>query len=901
MKNYYFFLLLILPVAAVAQHRDSARALLRGQIQPSDDLLASGLFEVSLPRLKRYALTDAEGRFALPGLPFGTYLFIVRGAAQQADTFRIAVDMDTTSLGILPVTMKGMPEQDLTLHDADGITDPVSEQEQGQPVMAAGPAFAVAAQAWNPLGYRYRGYNRDLDVVYLNGLLVQDMETGGTPRVLWAGLTGTAADAGADPVVSQAPGRFSSFTTTAAAKPRRTSLSYSRANGAWSNSIGFSHSTGHRNKGRALSFSAGYNWSRQGYTPGTFYRGFQAALGLSHNLGQHGALHITALVMPVSSGLAAAATQEAMTLAGSHYYNPNWGYQDGQVRNARVARENTPIMLLQYAYKPDTILSLTIAAGCRAGHTGVSGLDWYDAPDPRPDYYKQMPSAFKDDPATAEKIRQEWQNSPERRQLDWNRMYAANRAAGTAQRQRAAYVLGEDRADILQYNFSAAIRKRYKAYTWQAGLSYEQQHTEHYREMLDLLGGDYFVNVNQFAEQAYAGTTVFNQNDLEHPDQEVYTGDPYSYHYRVRQMRATLWSRLVMTYRRMEIFTEGRLAYDAAQREGLYRTGLFAGDSYGKSVRPQFYTFNAAAGIAYKTRGHHLSVRAGAGTTPPAFNDMFVAPRSRNTLSGADLGRYTDAAAEYTVHTRRIQGSVTLFTMYRSGLTTIRRFYHEEYRSFVNYVMNGVSTGHSGLELALSLRAAPFLSVTAAACRMEAVYRSRPEVSIYKDNDTTTRIDRHAAYLRDYRLPGPGALYLLALDFRLPCYIRAGIRWRRAGSNYIDINPARRTDAAVGLTVPGSPEQLRILQQERLPAAHMFDLSAAKTCYFRRGGNTVRHRPVALFLRLAISNVLNNTNAVAGAYEQLRFDFQRLDPDRFPNKYSYARGSVYTFSIALQL
>ena len=46
---------------------------------------------------------------------------------------------------------------------------------------------------------------------------------------------------------------------------------------------------------------------------------------------------------PTERGAQQASTQEAYDLVGNNYYNPNWGYQDGKMRNARVRNSHEPI------------------------------------------------------------------------------------------------------------------------------------------------------------------------------------------------------------------------------------------------------------------------------------------------------------------------------------------------------------------------------------------------------------------------------------------------------------------------------------------------------------------------------------------------------------------------------
>jgi hypothetical protein len=53
-------------------------------------------------------------------------------------------------------------------------------------------------------------------------------------------------------------------------------------------------------------------------------------------------------------------------------------------------------------------------------------------------------------------------------------------------------------------------------------------------------------------------------------------------------------------------------------------------------------------------------------------------------------------------------------------------------------------------------------------------------------------------------------------------------------------------------------------------------------------------------LNAGISNLLNNKDIISGGYEQLRFDFDTHDPDKFPPKYYYAYGINYFLSAGVR-
>src|SRR5690606_19100438 len=61
------------------------------------------------------------------------------------------------------------------------------------------------------------------------------------------------------------------------------------------------------------------------------------------------------------------------------------------------------------------------------GRNGYTGLNWYDAADPRPDYYRYLPSFQQNlNPELAAQMTNAWENDENTRQLNWDNFYFAN-------------------------------------------------------------------------------------------------------------------------------------------------------------------------------------------------------------------------------------------------------------------------------------------------------------------------------------------------------------------------------------------------------------------------------------------------------------------------------------------
>jgi hypothetical protein len=90
----------------------------------------------------------------------------------------------------------------------------------------------------------------------------------------------------------------------------------------------------------------------------------------------------------------------------------------------------------------------------------------------------------------------------------------------------------------------------------------------------------------------------------------------------------------------------------------------------------------------------------------------------------------------------------------------------------------------------------------------------------------------------------------------------------------------------------------RIIGQSQLPEQYTVDLS---------GGTSMRIKlfpakyKQTLVWNLSINNLLHKQNIISGGYEQLRFDTDTKNTEKFPPKYFYASGVNFSLSCSLRL
>ena len=98
------------------------------------------------------------------------------------------------------------------------------------------------------------------------------------------------------------------------------------------------------------------------------------------------------------------------------------------------------------------------------------------------------------------------------------------------------------------------------------GLTARINRTEYYKQVADLLGGDYFMDIDTFAERDFAATPYKLQNDLDYylahgSAQVLQTGDKYGYDYLAQVRNYGAWVNGEITQGNFSANLGGRIGY----------------------------------------------------------------------------------------------------------------------------------------------------------------------------------------------------------------------------------------------------------------------------------------------------------------------------------------------------
>ncbi|MCI2081790.1 MAG: TonB-dependent receptor [Bacteroidales bacterium] len=856
--------------------------------------------------------TGDDGAFEVDGLPDGMFKMTVEAANYYTVEVNLKVENGLVN-NVYSITLSPQSVVRPEIDDSYFMEQDTDNERGYQDVPSILSSTAdvydnIAGYTFSAIRFHNRGYESASEDIYLNGIRMNDAMSGYTPWSLWSGLneaTRSKENAHGITPMDYGIGRYNGMTgifARASSVRKGYRFSVLNSSGQYRFRVMGTYASGIRDDGWSYAVSASTRQGGNAYVTGVYYNSLSYYAGVEKRFGgDRHVLSLSFLGAPVERGAQNASTQEVYDIMGSNYYNSNWGYQRGKVRNARVRRNHEPVAVLNYDFKPSEKFQLSSAVSFRFGKNGYSALDWYDTQDPRPDYYRNLPSYFPDNESKAAWCLEGWKTNTDISHINWDRLYNVNYLSYDG---RSKYAVEERRTDQRDLNAQAGFIWNIDAFVkLTGGYAFRTNRTEYFKVMRDLLGGSYWLDVDQFAERDYGSGDAI-QNDLNNPDRKVTEGEKYGYDYYAHFMENRAWAKFSFEKGGFEGFVAGQGGYTTFNREGLYKKGLFPDDSYGAGETQAFPTFTFKGGLMYKIGTQHVfSANAGYFTDAPDFKQSYVSPRTRNDVV-PDLGvsKTVSADLNYTMKIGEWFFRITGFYTVISDQTKTISFYDDINRTYTNFSMTGIDQANCGLEMGASIPLKSGFSLQAAASVGDYRYTSNPEFTETVDNSAKVIVSGEKVYWKgSYVASTPQTALDIGLKYRSDDYWFAGIDCSYFDRMYLDMNPLARTDAAKAeyYTVYYDEDERTaaiakyLTSQEEFSPAFLVNANVGKSWYVFHNYN--------LGFSLQVNNILNNCNIKTGGYEQMRLKTQDDGTyARFDSRYFYMFGTTYMVNIYLR-
>lgn len=871
--------------------------------------------EVSLLGTSKQVNTDRIGYFQLLDVSDGIYTlsFSKEGYGMYEQQIEV---QGQKSIDLGEITLTYNPQEDsmgvITLTSDELSSDESSAQSSVGLLQSSKDVFAQsAAYELGAYWFRTRGLDNKYSDVLFNGIRMNKIDNGRVDYGNWGGLNDVTRHP-AESIYGIDPSDYtfgdlggSMYVDTRPSQMRSgTSVSYSLTNRSYRQRLMVSHNTGLSKKGWGFMISGSRRWAEEGNIDGTFYDAWAYYLGAEKKFNEKHSLNLTVFGAPYRRSTNSASTQEIYNLMGTGY-NAYWGYQNGDKRSSRVKKNHEPIAMLTHHWNLNDYSKLTTTVSYQIGKHAASRLDWDNASNPSPAYYRNSPSWIAYNGGSDEEIANQeykWQHDTSFSQINWAALYEANRNTDDGS---AAYMVVSDVNEDDTFTFNTNLRTQINDNVlFYAGLNYQHTTSEVYRQLDDLLGAAYAWDIDDYA--GYGETGYYDENN---PDRMVYEDDKFQYDAKYKYQFMSAWFATKLKFNKLDVTLNTKFSNTDMQRNGLYDHYAYD-NSFGKSDKYHFLDFGAKMQLLYKINGRNFIKANGAYfTNAPSVNDVFPQGRDNNTtLPNLESAKITSGDLSYILRAPKVKARLTgFYTKIEDEIETSFGYLDlgDGQSLFTAEVLSGVDKVYKGAEFALEAQLTTTLKVKGAVSYGEYEYANNPDLYYFTDEFTDDLIDlggyayRGKSYIDGYKLSSsPQKGYSLGLEYRSPKYWWVGVTGNYLADNYISISKSKRTERYLedenGDPISVSNEELaKLLAQEKFSDEFMLNANIGKSFRFGK---------YYMIFGLTVNNVLDNKDYKTGGYEQMRLANASLETNEtyrtvFGNKYWYNQGRSYFLNV----
>jgi len=784
---------------------------------------------------------------------------------------------------------------------------------------------------FSPMRFRYRAFNQKYNDIYINGVQMNDMETGQFRYSLVGGLNQqTRGMENSLPFednnyAMSAMGGSNNYNFRPSSFSTGHRITLSGANRNYTLRGMYTYNSGVMENGWAFSANLTYRWAspKTSYVDGTFYNSLSYFFGAEKIINDQHRLSLITWGNPTERASQGAATDEMYWLANDRYYNPYWGYQNGHIRNSRVINDFAPTVMMTWDWKINNQMKLVTTLTGRYSIYKSTRLNYNNSDNPHPNYYKNLPSNSYDvwsdfeegNPNQSEYGLSNWLRAKNflsgyqaDRQINFDKLYYANKQANLQGADAMYYIQAKHNNNLnisLSSNLNVDLTKDQHL---ALGLQLATNKGMHYQTMEDLLGANMYHNINTYALGTYSALDPEVQYDANNPNAVVREGDRFGYDYNILVDKASFWTTYSVNADNTHAFISGRIGGVQMQREGKMRNGMFLDNSFGKSGTAHFLEGGGKMGAVVNLgHGHTLSGGFGIEVRAPQAQAAFVSPEMNNDFV-VDLKNEKNYSAEigYTMQNSWLKANIMAYGAIVKDATEWQNFYFDDINSFSYVSMTGINKEYYGVEWGLNFKVSDAINVKTIGTVSEARNTNNAQVW-YMSSTKGTFNDANnnqpeIVYNKDMREAGTP---LTALSLILS-YHKSGWFIDLAGNYYdriyLSYSPSYRYQSTLAKRYSNLGEEVyekengvvtttpteEALAQAKGKGGFMLDLSIGRSLRLKHGRS--------MSINLMITNLLNNQSIVTGGYEQSRADYTSSGNER-PYKFSKNPFKYYAYGI----
>lgn len=955
----FSFLFACMPLTMMAQETQ-----VQGKVVEINDQTPIPNVQISIEKVNISIDTDGFGEFVLKGsqLPFGPQVLTLSSEDFENKRFPIVINEgEVLDLGILE--LESLVDQDLgiaeiTLSD-DQLDGDMSSASNISGLLSSSKDtyFRAAAYDFSAAFFKPRGLDNEYGKVLINGIEMNKVTTGRPEFASFGGLNNVKRNEIFYDGLTANPHQFGGIAGTTNSIMRASKyweggrIQYAQSNRSYRGSVMANYSSGLMANGWAYTVLASRRFGNHGFQEGTSYDANSFFASVEKVFNEQHSLNFTGFFTPNTRGKSSAMTEEVKDLKGIHY-NPYWGDQAGDPRNARMKRVEEPTIMLNHYWDISPNTSLNTNVGYQFGEIGNTRIDnggtrMVEGPDgqkiyiggaknPSPDYYQNLPSYhLRYDDLSASNFQAAYmaqQDFINDGQLDWQSLYEANEIA-KRNGGYSTYILQEEREDNQTITVNTILNIVLTDHIkLDAALNYRKFKSENFSEVKDLMSGAGFLDVDFFADEPseISGlVTDLAQSDMNNPDRIVRNGDRYKYNYDIESDYGSAFAQAEFNYRNVDLFLAGDISQTTYQRDGKFKNGHFPTNSFGKGDKLEFTDYGVKAGALFKLTGQHMiRVNGAYFTKAPTIREAYPNARQNDeSVIGLKSKKINTADLSYIYRSPIIKARATGFYSGIDDATEIGHYFTQGLSgmgeandaALVHEVTTGINMRNIGFEFGIEAQVLPTVTLKAAGSIAQSVYTNNPDFYLSSQDFKTKNLhgsqlefaEKHEGVpvtfgdgttkIKDYHVSGgPERVLQLGFEYRDPDFWFVGATANFFSHGYVDVNKLRRSDNFTtdvdGITLADYDDDRarELLKQDKLGDYFLLNMIGGKT--WKVGDYTI-----GLFG--VISNLLNQEYRSGGFESGRKANFTNYNQDmsspygaQFGNNYFYGYGTTFYIS-----
>ena len=523
-----------------------------------------------------------------------------------------------------------------------------------------------------------RGFNSENVAVLINGVPVNDMENGRVYWSNWAGLSDVTAamqvqrGLGASKVAVPSIGGTINIVSKSTDINKGGSVTMTHANDGYKK-VGATVSTGLMDNGFAATVSLA-KVSGDGYVDGTQFDGINYFVNFSKELNDNHKLSFTTFGAPQRHGQ----RQNRSTIStyrnaqSGNRFNPDWGYKNGKVTHIEDNFYHKSQSSLNHYWTINENTNLSTAVYVSFGTGGGGGTAGTNR-----DLFK---------------VRLGGNDQP----VDLDNIVTINKGNGALGSEA---ILRASRNDHEWYGMLSTFKTKLSDnFDFVAGLDLRSYTGKHFREVTDLLGGQYF----------------FDNSDVNNPNAALKVGDKYSYHNDGEVGWQGFFTQLEYDSENISAFVSVSGSNTSYKRVDYfqYTPGNQATDKY------NFFGYGVKGGVNYRLNEvHNVFANVGYFEKAAGFDSVFQQFDNDHINADAENQKIFSIELGYGIRTENLKVNLNAYRTEWNDRTFTRSIQGQN--GSADFIANllGVNALHQGLEFDFTYRFSDNLTFTGMASK----------------------------------------------------------------------------------------------------------------------------------------------------------------------------------------